>query len=175
MKSPSRIILLGPMGCGKSTVGRKLAKKIGWKFVDTDEWIEARSKMTVAGFFAKKGEDAFRKMEGLALSWALSQEKSVISVGGGMVVNALNRKALFQGGLTFYLFISPERALKRLGNKGKLTRPLLGGDALGTLTKLARVRRAWYMQAAFKISALGTPEAIASRIVRRARSAKTLP
>src|SRR5207244_7135559 len=92
--SINRIYLVGFMGSGKSTVGRRLAKKLGWKFIDLDEEIECSERRAVADIFRAAGELHFRQLERLALqrlSASPSTEKSIIALGGGAFLDPENR------------------------------------------------------------------------------------
>ena len=92
--SVERIVLTGFMGSGKSTIGRRLAKRLGWHFVDLDSHIEQRDGRNVARIFAESGEEAFRVMEADALLAALQQSRIVIALGGGALETVANRNAL---------------------------------------------------------------------------------
>ena len=123
------------MGCGKSTIGKKLAKDYGSCFFDTDAWIEEKEQITISEIFAIKGEEFFRELETKCLEELLeksSNEKQaalsgkVISVGGGLPIRAENRKLLKQLGTVIYLKATEETIYNRL--KTDTTRPLLQGD-----------------------------------------------
>jgi shikimate kinase len=89
-----RIALIGPRGCGKSTVGRRLARALEWEFLDTDSLVEAAAGKSIAAIFAADGEPAFRELESQALQQALASRRAVISVGGGAVLSRANRDRL---------------------------------------------------------------------------------
>ena len=168
MKRAERVFLVGMMGCGKSTVGRALAKRLGWRFFDTDRWIEKRAGMTVVRIFEKKGEAAFRRLEAAAARHALGLSACVISTGGGLVSVAATRRLLYGGGASVYLQISPGRILRRLSREGIQKRPLLQGPfPKARLESLLAGRRKAYRQASITVSALGRPQAIAARIAKR--------
>lgn len=119
------IILVGYMGCGKTTVGKNLARICEMAFLDTDELIEEQQGRTISEIFATDGEAVFRDMETQALKEMLKKKKEgfVISTGGGMPVREENRTLLKQLGKVFYLKAEPETIYERV--KGDTKRPLL--------------------------------------------------
>lgn len=119
------IILVGYMGCGKTTVGKNLARICELAFLDTDELIEEQQGRCISEIFATDGELAFRDMETQVLREMLEQKKEgyVISTGGGMPVREENRTLLNQLGKVFYLKAKPETIYERV--KGDTKRPLL--------------------------------------------------
>lgn len=119
------IILVGYMGCGKTTVGKNLARICEMAFLDTDELIEEQQGRTISEIFATDGEAFFRDMETQALKEMLERKKEgfVISTGGGMPVREENRELLKQLGKVFYLKAEPETIYERV--KGDTKRPLL--------------------------------------------------
>lgn len=121
------VILTGFMGSGKSSVGRTLASKLGFKLLDTDQMIEAAEGMTISQIMKKHGEEYFRQKEKELLK-QLSDlpERHVISTGGGLPIAPGNAEALKQAGYVVYLRAKPETILKRLS--GDTTRPLLMGE-----------------------------------------------
>jgi len=119
------IILVGYMGCGKTTVGKIIEKFTGHTFVDTDEMIAAQQGRSIGDIFKQDGEPAFRVME-TALLEEMTADGSgglVISTGGGMPVREKNRKLLRQLGTVVYIRVKPETVYERI--KGDTTRPLL--------------------------------------------------
>lgn len=121
------IILIGFMGAGKSTVGRRLSRKLSRQLLDTDAMIEARAGMTVSEIFASRGEAAFRATETEVLAGlALRREPVIISTGGGMPMRPENREALRKLGHVVWLRVKPGTVCERLA--GDNTRPLLAGD-----------------------------------------------
>src|SRR6185437_3822488 len=89
-----RIVLTGFMGSGKSTIGRRLAQRLGWRFIDLDSFIEQRDGRAVSRIFAESGEDAFRIMETDALASLLREPRLVVALGGGALETQANRHAL---------------------------------------------------------------------------------
>jgi shikimate kinase len=109
----SRIFLVGARGTGKSTVGRALAAKLGWDFVDADEHLEAVAATTIADIFRLQGEAAFRDLESGVLEELSDREKHVIATGGGVVLREANRAHL-AGGFVVWLQATPEAAFARM-------------------------------------------------------------
>ncbi|MCR5654090.1 MAG: shikimate kinase [Lachnospiraceae bacterium] len=123
----NHVILIGYMGCGKTTLGRKLTYKLRISMIDTDKWIEQHQKKTISEIFAEEGEESFRWMETECLK-RLTTERGdhVISVGGGLPMRPENRVLLHTLGRVIYLRAKPETIYERL--KDDTTRPLLQGD-----------------------------------------------
>jgi len=117
------IYLVGFMATGKTAVGRELAKKKKWQFIDLDELIELRAKMAIAEIFAKNGEPYFRRIEKQALKDVAGESKFVVACGGGIVIDRDNVNLMKQTGLIFCLTASPKVILNR--TKGHIHRPLL--------------------------------------------------
>ena len=149
------IILIGFMGCGKSTFGKWLSDKQQMDFVDTDELIERLEGMTVNDIFKEKGEKYFRELETLTIKKLLGEvdseiainKSTVISVGGGLPVKEENRELLKKLGKVVFLDTSIDVLLKRL--KGDNKRPLLkGSDLRGRIEGLMAERYDIYEDAA---------------------------
>ncbi|MCF0244866.1 MAG: shikimate kinase [Bacteroidaceae bacterium] len=119
-----RIILIGYMGAGKTTIGHQLSKRTGMMFYDLDWYIESRHRTTVSEIFAKKGEEGFRKIERAMLHEVAEFEDVIISCGGGTPCFFDNMDYLNQQGETFYLKCEPEVLYEHL-KMGKVERPLL--------------------------------------------------
>ncbi len=121
------LILIGFMGCGKSTVGKKLASAFDYEFLDTDEMIEEQQGKKISDIFAEEGEGAFRKMETeLILQLKREAEKKVIATGGGMPMREENRKLLREVGTVVFLEAKLETIFERL--KNDTARPLAAGE-----------------------------------------------
>ncbi|HEY8996957.1 MAG TPA: shikimate kinase, partial [Edaphobacter sp.] len=100
-----RIVLTGFMGAGKSTVGKLLAGRIGWNFLDLDAHIETRAGITIPEIFAKHGEPHFRRLESSALASALSRSHTVLALGGGAPEEITNRLLIEQTPATLAIFL----------------------------------------------------------------------
>ena len=132
------VLLSGLMGAGKSRVGRALASRLGWQFVDSDQSVEEASGMKVAEIFAREGEAAFRRRERAALE-ALPTHRCVVALGGGAVVAAENRRILAAKGTLVWLDAAPQTLVERIGDAAD--RPLLAGlDEAGRVARLAALR-----------------------------------
>jgi len=144
---PDRIVLVGMMGAGKTTVGRALARRRGWDFVDSDAQIEASTGRTVAEIWASDGEPAFRRIESSVLATALAHERSaVVAAAGGVVLDPVNRAALSRAGPVVWLRARPETLVARVGTGNH--RPLLDEDPSGVLSRLVVDRAELYAQVA---------------------------
>ena len=142
-----RILLVGMMGAGKTTVGRALAAQLGYGYVDSDHQVENRTGQTVRQIFETRGEAAFRQEEKLALGEALAGDAPVVvSVAGGAVLDPDNRERLRHAGLVVWLRARPEVLAKRVLDANH--RPLLGDDPLSALSLLYRVRAPFYEELA---------------------------
>ena len=124
----TRIILIGYMGAGKTTIGKALSKELGIIFYDLDWYIESRMRKTVSEIFAERGEEGFRKIEYNMLHEVAEFEDVIISCGGGTPCFFDNMDYLNQQGLTVYLKAEPEVLYKHL-QMAKVERPLLKGKS----------------------------------------------
>ena len=138
-----RIILIGPMGSGKTTVGNALATDLGSHFRDTDEMIVAQSGREISDIFIEDGEEAFRALEKIILRTALLEDGAVLSLGGGACVSLDAQSALrASGAFIVYLKISLSQVSSRVGfNQG---RPLLMGNPRAQWQSLMNVRAPIY-------------------------------
>jgi len=118
------IILTGFMGTGKTTLGRLLAERIGYEFIDTDALIEEQIKQTIAELFQTQGEATFRKLESELVEELAQKKGLVIATGGGLVLDSRNVAALSKTGQIICLTASPEEILARISNQQDV-RPLL--------------------------------------------------
>jgi len=141
------IVLVGMPGSGKSSVGRRLAQRIGLNFVDADSKIEeAANGMSITDIFAKHGEPEFRALETRVIARLLENGQSVIATGGGAYMSAETRNRVREQGVSVWLSAEIGLLLERV--KRKSNRPLLrGGDPEGVLRKLLSEREADYAQA----------------------------
>jgi len=141
-----RIVLTGFMGSGKSTVGRALAQRLGWRFVDLDTLIEQRDGRAVSRIFAENGEPAFRALETEALTSSLTEPRLVIALGGGALETEANRHALGAASQTCTVLLTAtfetlyqrcEQQIAAAADSSLPIRPLLG-DREAAATRLAR-------------------------------------
>ncbi len=143
---PTRIILTGFMGTGKTAVGTILADKLGYVFLDTDTMVEKDAGILIAEIFEKQGEAKFREVETKMLRKALDKEKIVISTGGGSVIDPDNRSLMKQKGVVIALTASPEIIYQRISKVEN--RPLLKTkDVLGKIKTLISHRSEFYREA----------------------------
>ena len=142
------IILMGFMGAGKTTIGKKLSKALNWEFIDTDAYIEEEQGRKISDIFAEVGEMAFRDMETDLLKRLQNGENQfVLSIGGGMPVREENRALLRNLGTVIYLKTSKEEIIRRVS--GDKNRPLLqGGDLEEKVTNLMNARECIYIETA---------------------------
>ena len=137
----NQIYLVGPMGSGKSTMGRLLAKKLGLPYFDLDKLIEDQEKMSISNIFQKHNEKYFRDLESITLKQYSEESNFVISTGGGCVLRDQNLDILRKG-LVIYLKISIETQFERV--KNRTHRPLLNNVTKDTLVQLDRGRGSVY-------------------------------
>ena len=141
------IILIGPMGSGKTSTGRMLAKVMGYAFADTDEEVTKRTGVSIAYIFDVEGEEGFRKRECLALKECLNDNNTILSTGGGIVLSKENRDLLQDRGTVVYLQTSIRSQVKRTASTNN--RPLLqNNDPEETLEKLMLTRAPLYEEIA---------------------------
>jgi shikimate kinase len=142
-----RVLLVGMMGAGKTTVGRLVADKLGWDYLDSDAEVEAATGLTVPELFARDGETAFRDAEADALARACATtDPVVVSVAGGAVLRPANRALLAASGTVVWLRARPETLAARVGDGQG--RPLLDGDPAAALRTLDEARRPLYAKVA---------------------------
>lgn len=142
------IILTGFMGTGKTTVGKRLAKRLGWQFVDVDRLIEERAGMPIAKIFAERGETVFRRLERRCISRAIHGPDQVIATGGGAFVDPVSRGRLRASGPVVCLTARPRVILARVGRRLD-ARPLLSRSAnpIARIQSLLKQRAGAYAQA----------------------------
>ncbi|MDQ1747247.1 MAG: shikimate kinase [Frankiaceae bacterium] len=139
------VVLVGPPGAGKTTVGRLLAAAAGRAFRDTDGDVEAAASMSVADIFVECGEARFRELERAAVAAALAEHDGVLAVGGGAVLDPSTREAL-RGHTVVFLDVTVADAAARVGLNQ--SRPLLLGNPRAQLTRLLDERRPLYTEVA---------------------------
>lgn len=168
MQDASNIVLIGPMGAGKSALGRRIAAHFGLHFVDTDALIEQRTGTSIPIIFDLEGEHGFRAREKGVIGEVCAQHGQVIATGGGAVLDLESQHALKQAGLVVYLRTSLAEQFKRVANDRN--RPLLTTDDPTTrLQQLAQQREPIYQALAdlrFTTDALNV-EAASERVIAR--------
>ncbi|MEQ7800710.1 shikimate kinase [Pedobacter sp. ASV1-7] len=152
-----KIFLIGFMGCGKSTMGKKLAQKLGYTFVDLDHEIEKNLGSTIGAYFAGHGEDAFRKLESETLKTFDYPANVVIATGGGAPCFFDNMDWMNENGLSIYIEMSPAALAKRL-ESGKDKRPLLKdlteAQMIEFIEKKLNERNVFYQRALLKVNGI---------------------
>ncbi len=158
---PRRVVLVGFMGSGKSTVGPLLADLLGWRFLDMDCAIEQRTGRPVAALFAERGEEAFREIErGMAVEMA-GLDRHVVAAGGGAFTRPDTRAALQRDAVTVWLRVDLETALGRIPADG--IRPLAESRAI--MQELLALREPAYALADLTVGASdGAPATVARRV-----------
>jgi shikimate kinase len=147
MNPAPNLVLVGPMGAGKTSIGRRLAESLGLAFVDADRDIELRTGAAVGTIFECEGETGFRDRERKALAALLAAGGQVVSTGGGAVLDADNRRRMRERGFVVYLQVSVDGQLQRLSRDR--SRPLLQrADREDVLRGLAGARAPLYAEVA---------------------------
>lgn len=160
----NRLFLIGPMGSGKTTVGRYLAERFGLEFLDLDQQIEKRCGVDITTIFDIEGEAGFRVREQAMLDELTQRDGVLLATGGGTVVNPDNRRILHERGLVVWLSTTVDQQLRRLARDQR--RPLLQApDRRERLERLAETRNALYQECAHLIirSSNITPAKMAGR------------
>ncbi len=144
-----KLVLIGMMGSGKSTIGRRVAKELNWAFYDVDSEIERVQNLKIPEIFALKGEGKFRSLEKEMIQKLSQKDKVVLSTGGGAPCSAENWKALSQEAVILWLKASPKQLLERVQKKPLEVRPLLkqGISPLEVITQLLNSREKIYKKA----------------------------
>lgn len=147
MNPAPNLVLVGPMGAGKSSIGRRLADRLGLGFVDADNAIEQATGASIPLIFEMEGEQGFRARERAVLAELCARRDQVIATGGGAVLDSENRRRLAASGFVVYLRTGIERQLERL--ERDRSRPLLKApDRRARLETLAAQRNALYEEVA---------------------------
>lgn len=159
MNRAPRVVLVGPMGVGKSTVGELLAQRLGIGYRDTDGDIVAAEGRAIADIFVADGEAAFREIEKRAVRVALAEHEGVLALGGGAILDA-DTRALLAGRRVVYLSMEVEEAVKRTGLNA--ARPLLAINPRKQWRELMEARRHLYEEVATAVVATDgrTPEEV---------------
>jgi shikimate kinase len=150
MRLVKNIFLTGFMGCGKTSVGRVLSERLGYRFVDLDEAIVAEAGVSIKEIFASQGEPAFRQLESQVLQRVALGAGIVVSTGGGAVLAEGNRAVMREAGSIVNLTASVEAIAARLS--GDRERPLLAGDASSErIRNMLETREPYYADADLRI------------------------
>jgi shikimate kinase/3-dehydroquinate synthase len=166
---PSRIVLTGFSGTGKSAVASIVARGLGWDVADTDEMVQRSAGKSILDIFRDDGEGAFRDLEREAIREACSRERVVVSAGGGAVLRVENRRAMADGGFVVCLEARPETILRRLTVGGRtLDRPLLAReDPLSRVRELKASRQHLYALCDWSVQTDSlTPKEVAAEMLR---------
>ncbi len=162
----TRILLVGMMGAGKTTTGQLLARRLGWRYRDSDADVEAATGLTVPDLFSRDGEPAFREAEAVVLAGACADAApSVVSVAGGAVLSPDNRRLIKESGTVVWLRAKPETLARRVGDGAG--RPLLGDDPAEAMVRLNDVRAPLYAEVADLVIDVDdkSPKAVAALIL----------
>jgi len=150
MSEKSLVYIIGFMGSGKSTAGKKLAASLGWTFIDLDRKIEERAGKTIPQIFAQDGEEQFRKIESDVLKSVKDKTETIVSTGGGTPCHGENMEIMLETGLTVYLKMTPEQLAKRLlesTGERPLIKNIPDDQLYGFIEKKLGVREKWYNKA----------------------------
>ena len=144
------LTLTGMMGVGKTTIGKRLAKKLNYAFVDVDKIIEKQEGESISSIFKNKGEDYFRKIEKQLTIIELKKNNSVISLGGGAFLSSSIRQYSKKNSISFWLDVPIEILIKRL--KKSKNRPIIGKEKTNdSIKKIYFVRKKFYTKADYRI------------------------
>lgn len=158
-----RIFLVGFMAAGKTTIGRLLAKKIGYDFADTDEILENETKLKISEIFEQHGESYFRKLEANLLKKLILKDKLVIATGGGMPCFGKNMEVMSKYGCSIFVQSNFKSILQRI--KKTRNRPIANTKSEKELYLLYKDRLVFYKEARFRIYASRAKEKVIQRIV----------
>ena len=161
------LVLVGFMASGKPSVGRRVARRLGYHFLDADQFIEIELGVSISEIFEISGEDYFRDVESKLLERLRPLEHHVFSTGGGVLTSAGNLERLKTLGTVVFLKADPEEILQRLSNDSR--RPMVkGGDLRETVSTLLDERMPMYLQADVVIETAGkSPNQVAGEVIRR--------
>lgn len=147
MEDAPNLVLVGPMGVGKSALGRRLSAQLGLPFADADQVLERQAGSRIPAIFETEGESGFRQREREVLARLLAADGQVIATGGGAVLDPGNRESMRKRGFVVWLQADVESRLDRLASA--VDRPLLrGGDRRASLLRLAAERAPFYAEVA---------------------------
>jgi shikimate kinase len=162
-RTPERVVIVGFMGAGKSTVGPLVAARLQWTFLDLDGRIEERTGRAIADIFAADGEPAFRAIEREAALEAAGLERVVIAAGGGAFAQPATRAALQAGAVTVWLRCDFESLARRVPADGR--RPLAANREI--MRSLLADRESSYLLADVVVDASSAPDVVADRVVEQ--------
>lgn len=167
---PARVVLVGLMAAGKSTVGRLLARRTGYGFVDLDARVEETTGRPVPEIFREEGEERFRELEARATRALDDRREVIVATGGGWMARP-ELRSRWDDAVRVWLRVEPEEAVRRLG-AGLATRPMLDpGDPVGAARRLLERRRADYARAELAVdTGERGPEEVAATVLRRLRA-----
>ena len=150
------VVLIGMMGAGKTAVGRRLAKVLGWPFQDADAAIEEAAGTTISNIFAEIGEAAFRDKERRVIGRLLEKEKQILALGGGAFMDSTTRALVRAQALSIWLRADLDTLVRRTGRPGK--RPLLAqSDPRARLAELLEQRTPIYAEADLMVDSSNAP------------------
>ncbi|MCE7039527.1 shikimate kinase [Dyadobacter sp. CY312] len=148
------IILVGMMSSGKTTLGKKLARQLGYRFIDLDKQIEHDQGMDIPSLFSQKGEAYFREVESRILKQIIPNNRLVVASGGGAPCFFDNMDFIKKSGISIFLDVPANELAKRISNHGKDDRPILSGVVAleSELSKRIEDRRPYYSRADITIT-----------------------
>jgi len=143
------IVLIGPRASGKTTLGKVLAQKLGFEFVDTDEEVEKRTGLEIAQIVQVYGWQRFRKEEKEVIKEVMKKESQVIATGGGVVLDEENVRLIKENGIVFLLWLQPEKIVERLKKDPQFQkRPPLKKDLFSEVKEVVEERKPLYFSCA---------------------------
>jgi|TARA_B110001452_G_scaffold5154_1_gene4779 shikimate kinase len=150
MKSKKNLVFLGMMGCGKSSIGKLVSKKLNIKFMDIDNLIEEHAEMSISNIFDQKGENYFRNLEEKITLKHLRTSGNTISLGGGAFINDKIRKEILTNHFSFWLNCDESVLLKRINDSKK--RPIVLKSTIQEIKEMIKQRSKIYSMSQFKIN-----------------------
>lgn len=173
---PANIFLVGPMGAGKTTIGRLLSEELHKEFLDSDQVIEERAGADISWIFDVEGEDGFRARERRVIKELCALDNIVLATGGGAILAEQNRKHLRRGGTVVYLMATIAQQVERTRRDQK--RPLLrnAADPRAKLTELMAIRDPLYREIADHVvmTSRRSPRAVCNEIIAMIESASAI-